>query len=162
VSRLGLATSQDCSILLVLAWQVVLMDTAGLRAPRDEVEAEGIARAAAAGRAADLVLFVLDASLSPASGWTAGTSEALQAVGDWQPRPRAMLVCNKVDERAAGGPAADAALRQALHERFQEAWGSAATRQPQRLGTAGSVGGGEVEGRAARAARLQVSAAGPQ
>lgn len=66
-------------------WPVELLDTAGLRETGDELEAEGIARADAARAAADLVVWVLDATSPP---------EKLPAAGEF-------VVVNKIDRPAA-------------------------------------------------------------
>jgi tRNA modification GTPase len=60
-------TTRDVVTTLTAAggWPVELADTAGLREGPDALEGEGIAQARAAGRAADLVLWVLDAAAPP-------------------------------------------------------------------------------------------------
>jgi len=68
---------------------VTLVDTAGVRETSDQVEREGVRRAAAAGAAADLVLAVLDVS-GPLG---AADRELLRETED---RPR-LLVINKCD-----------------------------------------------------------------
>jgi tRNA modification GTPase len=56
-------------------WPVTLLDTAGIRATADPVEMEGVRRAQARAAAADLVLWVVDAS--------AGGPEAEAGAGGW-------------------------------------------------------------------------------
>jgi len=68
---------------------VVLVDTAGLRAPADEVELEGIRRSRAAVDRAELVLHVLDGS-EPL------TAEDRRFLGEFAAKKR-ILVCNKAD-----------------------------------------------------------------
>ena len=63
---------------------VTLIDTAGLRETKDEVEAEGVRRARLAAEQADLVVYVVD----PWSGAIAFTSGCL-------------VVCNKIDQAPA-------------------------------------------------------------
>ena len=70
-------------------WPVSLSDTAGIRDSVDEIEAEGIRRAVQQVELADLVLFVVDATV----GWTA-THERLKAIAE--PK-RSLVVWNKVD-----------------------------------------------------------------
>lgn len=59
-------------------WPVELVDTAGLRAGADELEAEGIARAREAIAEAHIVLWLLDASTEPA--WPEIETKALRLV----------------------------------------------------------------------------------
>ncbi len=68
-------------------WPVELADTAGLRDPGDPIEAEGVARARAQHRAADLVLLVLDGS-EPL------TAEDHRLMAEY---PAALVVANKAD-----------------------------------------------------------------
>jgi tRNA modification GTPase len=68
-------------------WPVELSDTAGLRASDDPIEAEGVARARAQHRAADLVLLVLDRS-EPL------TDEDYRLMME---HPQALVVANKAD-----------------------------------------------------------------
>jgi tRNA modification GTPase len=60
-------------------WPVTLLDTAGIRETADPVEMEGVRRAQARAAAADLVLWVVDASSGPevkaAGGWRGGEGE---------------------------------------------------------------------------------------
>lgn len=70
---------------------VLLTDTAGLHASRDDIEAEGIARARAAIDGADLVLAAIDASAPPGdTGWIAAL-------------PRRLVVLCKGDAPPAAG-----------------------------------------------------------
>lgn len=68
-------------------WPVELVDTAGMRAAGDSVEAEGIARARARLETADLVLLVFDSSLD----WDAAADELLAR------SPDAIIIHNKSD-----------------------------------------------------------------
>lgn len=68
---------------------VRLIDTAGLRPPADEIEAEGVRRAETAAARADLILLVLDRS-SPL-----GEEDRALLARDWGV-PR-ILICNKSD-----------------------------------------------------------------
>ena len=68
-------------------WPVTLADTAGLRASDDPIEREGVARARAEQRSADLVLLVLDRS-EPL------TDEDHRLMAE---HPRALAVANKAD-----------------------------------------------------------------
>jgi tRNA modification GTPase len=68
-------------------WPVELGDTAGLRAARDAIEAEGVERALASQRAADLILLVLDRS-EPL------TDQDRSLIAEY---PAALIVANKVD-----------------------------------------------------------------
>jgi tRNA modification GTPase len=68
-------------------WPVELGDTAGLRAPADAIEAEGVERARASQRAADLILLVLDRSESL-------TDQDHSLIAEY---PTALIVANKID-----------------------------------------------------------------
>lgn len=68
-------------------WPVELVDTAGLRASTDAVEAQGVARASSLLPEADLVLLVFDATC----GWTAIHEQMVAA------SPAALVVANKHD-----------------------------------------------------------------
>jgi tRNA modification GTPase len=68
-------------------WPVELGDTAGLRAPEDAIEAQGVERARASQRAADLILLVLDRS-EPL------TDQDRRLIAEY---PTALIVANKVD-----------------------------------------------------------------
>ncbi|MGQ0751021.1 MAG: tRNA uridine-5-carboxymethylaminomethyl(34) synthesis GTPase MnmE [Betaproteobacteria bacterium] len=74
-----------------------IIDTAGLRAPRDPVEAIGVRRTRAAVEKADLVLWVVDAA-APAAG---GPAEPDEPLPEGVPQMRVM---NKIDliDRTAG------------------------------------------------------------
>ncbi len=73
-------------------YPVTLLDTAGIRETRDPVEVEGVRRAQARAMAADLVLWVTDATVQPAEP---GGDERAGAGEVWQ-------VCNKIDLVRAG------------------------------------------------------------
>ena len=68
-------------------YPVTVADTAGLRASADEIEREGIARALARARRADVKLLVFDGSL-----WPAIDNETAKQIDD-----RALCVVNKAD-----------------------------------------------------------------
>ncbi len=70
-------------------WPVALSDTAGVRASDDEIESEGVRRALERVRAADLVIFVVDALV----GWTSTHGELQQVAG----RKPSLIVWNKAD-----------------------------------------------------------------
>ncbi|WP_347246511.1 GTPase [Thermogutta sp.] len=72
---------------VVEGWPVELYDTAGLRPPQDELEAEAIARTRRTASDADLVLLVLDRSTE----WTADYARLREA---W---PEAVVILNKRD-----------------------------------------------------------------
>jgi tRNA modification GTPase len=82
-------TTRDVVTTMIAAdgWPVELADTAGLQATNESLEAQGMRRAWEAGRAADLRLWVLDAS-ARASWPESGIGEV-------------HLVVNKIDQRAA-------------------------------------------------------------
>jgi len=71
---------------------VALIDTAGVRAVGDEVEAEGVRRARAAAGEADLVILVLDASRSLRDDESEALAERLSGGG-----PETIVVANKID-----------------------------------------------------------------
>jgi tRNA modification GTPase len=73
-------------------WPVVLADTAGLRATGDAIEQEGVRRAKARARAADLRLLVLDAS----ADWKGAMRELTAASAHWN-AAHDIVVVNKVD-----------------------------------------------------------------
>jgi tRNA modification GTPase len=75
------------TLIAVDGWPVQLADTAGLRERAETLEEQGIDRARLAGRAADLCLWVVDASTAPI--WPTVSAEKLR------------LVVNKVDLPAA-------------------------------------------------------------
>ena len=70
-------------------WPVALSDTAGIRDSTDAIESEGVRRALQRVAAADLVVFVVDATV----GWT-DTHERLKAAAASQ---RSLVVWNKID-----------------------------------------------------------------
>ncbi len=70
-----------------------LIDTAGLRASADAVEAEGVRRAFAELKRADRVLYILDASVSNAGGASSAAAELEQLPRDIP----VTLVFNKID-----------------------------------------------------------------
>ena len=83
-------------------WPVVVADTAGLRATKDWVEAEGVRRSQACAAQADLRLLIFDSTqlksnLSQetiASAREAGFDAAtLELVG-----PESLIICNKIDQ----------------------------------------------------------------
>jgi len=80
---------------------VRLIDTAGLRAPAGTIEAEGIARALAAAKDADLAVYVHDAS----EPWAGGGREAWESLA----AARKTLVFNKTDRAPA--PEGESGLR---------------------------------------------------
>ncbi|MEO0540854.1 MAG: tRNA uridine-5-carboxymethylaminomethyl(34) synthesis GTPase MnmE [Cyanobacteria bacterium P01_A01_bin.105] len=77
------------SQLVVGGIPVQVLDTAGIREAKDQVEQMGILRSQAAAQSADLVLLAFDASL----GWTDAEQRLYKTV---HPRPH-ILVMNKVD-----------------------------------------------------------------
>ena len=79
------------TLTAVDGWPVALTDTAGLRDSSDAIESEGIRRAKERVDAADLVLFVVDATV----GWTE-THKFLRAATN---NKRTLVVWNKVDLR---------------------------------------------------------------
>jgi tRNA modification GTPase len=82
-------TTRDvvATLTAIDGWPVEFADTAGLRDPAGVLEAEGIARGRTTAAAADLCLWVLDASAAPV--WPAVPMDAVQ------------LVVNKIDLQAA-------------------------------------------------------------
>ena len=66
-----------------------LIDTAGIRKTKDEIEKEGIARSKKAIEHADFILFILDASLTP-------SSEEIDLLKNL-PKEKTIVVWNKVD-----------------------------------------------------------------
>jgi len=80
-----------------------LRDTAGLRATRDPVEAEGVTRARRAIESAELTILVLDGSRVP------GDDERT-AIAATESGPR-IVVCNKLDLGLAGADELRAELR---------------------------------------------------
>jgi tRNA modification GTPase len=80
---------------------VTVVDTAGLRATQDPIEAIGVARAREEAEKADAVLYVLDA----AAGLGDEDRAALRQLGE---KP-VLLVANKIDTAPAGAPLPEAA-----------------------------------------------------
>lgn len=73
---------------------VVFIDTAGLRASKDEVEREGIRRSRQSARQADLLLRVVDASQNPASA----NAKLNSGEAEWPESSQSrLLVLNKID-----------------------------------------------------------------
>ncbi len=89
-------------------WPVTLLDTAGMRETGDPVEMEGVRRARARAAAADLVLWVVDASAGDggrgAKRWRGGlaVAEGADRAGKDRPAPAIWLVRNKIDLVRAG------------------------------------------------------------
>lgn len=75
------------TVIALDGWPVELVDTAGLRIGTESLEQAGIAQARLAIEAADLVLWILDATLPPI--WPATTADNLH------------LIVNKIDQPAA-------------------------------------------------------------
>jgi tRNA modification GTPase len=95
--------------LAIDGWPVELADTAGLRAGGESLEEAGIEQARLAATAADLVLWLVDASAEPA--WPAANS------------PHLHVIVNKIDlpaawdlTRAGGAPRVSAATGEGLGE----------------------------------------------
>ncbi|MGF1493657.1 MAG: tRNA uridine-5-carboxymethylaminomethyl(34) synthesis GTPase MnmE [Microcoleaceae cyanobacterium] len=78
------------SQLVVGGIPVQVLDTAGIRRAMDQVEQIGVERSRNAAKAADLVLFTLDAT----AGWTAEDAEIYQQI---QSRP-VIVILNKIDQ----------------------------------------------------------------
>jgi tRNA modification GTPase len=76
-------------ILDLEGWPIVLIDTAGWREAEDEAEKEGIKRAYKVGKAADLILHLVDATI----GW----QESDEALSDQFPNQSKQVVWNKSD-----------------------------------------------------------------
>ena len=98
---------------------VRLLDTAGLDAPRDPIEAEGIRRSRLAMNESDLLLVVLDASATPdrrVLAETMGRARILvRAKCDLQPHPEAAALLDAVDVCALRG-GVDALLERLARE----------------------------------------------
>jgi len=73
-------------------WPVVLADTAGLRESGDAIEQEGVRRARARAKAADLRLLVLDAT----TDWKAAMADLTASGSPWD-AAHDIVVVNKVD-----------------------------------------------------------------
>jgi tRNA modification GTPase len=84
------------TVTAIDGWPVELLDTAGLRAAADEVEAEGVGRAGAARAEADLVVWVLDGSQPlarpPESDFVVVNKSDLPPAWDWALVPTAVPV----------------------------------------------------------------------
>ena len=86
-------------------WPVTLLDTAGMRDSGDPVEMEGVRRARARASAADLVLWVVDASTEDAdaargealAGAALLAAESSDLAGKDRPAPAIWQVRNKID-----------------------------------------------------------------
>ena len=73
---------------------VIFIDTAGLRAAKDEIEKEGIRRSRESARQADLLLRVVDASQNPAGA----NANPNSSEPEWPaPSQTRLLVLNKID-----------------------------------------------------------------
>jgi len=79
-------------------WPVTLLDTAGMREGEDPVEMEGVRRARERAAAADLVLWLVDAS-EPATGGENPLAAVLAAAdaGQKPGRPLVWMLRNKID-----------------------------------------------------------------
>ena len=77
------------ALLVVKDIELLLVDTAGLHPPRDDIEAVAVARSHESVQRADLGLCVLDISRAP-------NDDALRAVAGLDPR-RAIVILNKTD-----------------------------------------------------------------
>jgi tRNA modification GTPase len=99
---------------------VRLLDTAGLDAPRDTLEAEGMRRSRLAMDASDLLLVVLDASAAPdrrVLAETIGrTRVVVRAKSDLPAHPEASALADAVDVRALQAGGVDALLERLAHE----------------------------------------------
>jgi tRNA modification GTPase len=112
---------------------VRLLDTAGLDEPRDPIEAEGIRRSRAAMSESDLVLVVLDGSVSPDRRVlveTAGRTRILvRAKSDLPVHPEAAVLPDAVEASTVNAAGVDALLERLAYE------------VEQRAATAGDEGG---------------------
>lgn len=104
---------------------VRLLDTAGLDAPRDPLEAEGIRRSRAAMNESDLLLVVLDGSVAPDRSVldeTAGHARVLvRAKGDLPLHPEAAVLRDAVEVSTVNAAGADALLGRLAREVEQRA-----------------------------------------
>ena len=121
--------------------RVTLADTAGVRESDDHVEREGVARAARAHAAADLVVLVLDGSepLTEEDRRLLGEN----GVAEGGPRPRRLVVVNKADLPAAWD---SACLEGALRVSCREGTGLEDVTRSLALILLGPDGGGEGGG----------------
>ncbi|HZZ77008.1 MAG TPA: GTPase [Gemmataceae bacterium] len=93
--------------LAIDGWPIEVTDTAGIRAAPGELEQQGIARAHAAARDADLRFWVLDGSSEPVfpderSGWHMLINKIdLPATWDWQSVPEALRVSARTRDGVA-------------------------------------------------------------
>ncbi len=81
-------------------YPLTLLDTAGIRESSDPVEQEGVRRARSRAAAADLTLWVTDASVVG----SAVVGSAVGEVGQWPPSAEVWLLRNKIDLIGAGDP----------------------------------------------------------
>jgi tRNA modification GTPase len=99
---------------------VRLLDTAGLDAPRDSIEAEGIRRSRLAMDESDLLLVVLDASVSPdrrvLTETLARARVLVRAKSDLPAHPEAAALADAVDVCALGGAGVGALLERLARE----------------------------------------------
>jgi tRNA modification GTPase len=99
---------------------VRLLDTAGLDAPRDAIEAEGIRRSRLAMDESDLLLVVLDASVSPdrrvLTETLARARVLVRAKSDLPAHPEAAALADAVDVCALGGAGVGALLERLARE----------------------------------------------
>jgi tRNA modification GTPase len=99
---------------------VRFLDTAGLDAPRDTLEAEGMRRSRLAMDASDLLLVVLDASAAPdrrVLAETIGRTHVLvRAKSDLPAHPEAAALADAVDVRALQAGGVDALLERLARE----------------------------------------------
>jgi len=99
---------------------VRLLDTAGLETPRDDLEAEGIRRSRLAIEESDLLLVVLDTSVSPdrrVLAETAGRARVLvRAKSDLPSHPEAAALPDAVAVSVLAGGGVDALLERLAHD----------------------------------------------
>jgi len=99
---------------------VRLLDTAGLETPRDDIEAEGIRRSRLAIEESDLLLVVLDTSVSPdrrVLAETAGRARVLvRAKSDLPSHPEAAALPDAVEVSVLAGVGVDSLLERLAHD----------------------------------------------
>jgi tRNA modification GTPase len=99
---------------------VRLLDTAGLETPRDDIEAEGIRRSRLAIEESDLLLVVLDTSVSPdrrVLAETAGRARVLvRAKSDLPSHPEAAALPDAVEVSVLAGGGVDSLLERLAHD----------------------------------------------